>query len=260
MTNEYVPEIQAGYQGVGFDNLDLAQSVGGRCGHFDAQGHWVTQFSGTANDPALVLAMVRWSGAIAAMIHHYKPTEAVALNFAYFFRDEAASAQVIQNADILTDERGFTDYGDPSYPYVTDLEWQDYVTTLRAYEAAGGAVFFIDEEPSKSVTYAQMQWALANYLLLRGRYTYLSISGVQQYGYYIDRPEYHAAIGTATGGMTIDQCVYRRAFSHGLAIVNPSSDVSCPVSLPRGTYKDLYGNTVSSFTLHPHSAIVVVHV
>lgn len=260
MAQEYTPQLQAGYDGIGFDNVAFF-SVAQRCGHFDAGHTWVQQFTGQFVDPPYRASVLQWSQTIYQMLHAAKAGVSVGMNFSYEFPNEDASAQLLQNIDFLTDERGFTNFGSANGAdslYLSDQNWQDYVNALQRYTADGGAVLLIDEEPSPSISRAQLQWALANYLMVKGQYTYLTVVGQQQYGQFYDHPEYHAPIGTPTGGISTDQCVFRRDYSGGTAIVNPSSALSCPVSLPAGAFKDLYGAPVSAFTLAPHTAVVLL--
>src|SRR6266581_3091724 len=109
-----------------------------------------------------------------------------------------------------------------------------------------------------NLTNDQVQWALANYLLIKNNTSYLSISGYQEYGYLLIRPEYAAPIGSPTNAYYALQNVYMRDFTGGLVIVNPSSSTQYTVSLPSGKYKDLYGNTIgTSYTLPVHSGVVL---
>jgi hypothetical protein len=68
-------------------------------------------------------------------------------------------------------------------------------------------------------------------------------------------------VGTPTGDYYLNQGVYRRDFSTGLALVNPSSTAAYTVTLPTGwSWRDLYGNTQSpTVTLGPASDMVLVH-
>jgi hypothetical protein len=70
-------------------------------------------------------------------------------------------------------------------------------------------------------------------------------------------PEYNTLtsteqIGTPTDSYYPNQGVYRRDFTNGLVLVNPSSKSSFTVTLPPGTWKDLYGHTEGpTVTLEP---------
>jgi hypothetical protein len=87
------------------------------------------------------------------------------------------------------------------------------------------------------------------------------ICGPGQYGQLLIRPEYATAtVGTPTDDYYLNQNVYRRDFTTGLALVNPSSTASYTVSLPPGpSWRDLYGNAQGpTVTLGPASALVLV--
>src|SRR5437588_12113199 len=100
-----------------------------------------------------------------------------------------------------------------------------------------------NQEPERfaNISRTEVQWVLANYLLVKGRHTYVFITGVQEYGYLYLRPEYAAQIGSPIGAMSGKGPIYFRNFTHGLAIVNPSASHGYTVQLPANTYKDLYG-------------------
>jgi hypothetical protein len=131
---------------------------------------------------------------------------------------------------------------------------------LQTYLESGHGLDLNNQEPVAfdSVTNAQVQWAMANYLLIKNNASYMYITGYQQYGYVFLRPEYSAQIGSAAGAMYQSQNVYMRDFTNGKAIVNPSSSQSYTIALPQGTYNDLYGNAVNSVTLAPVSGIVLL--
>ena len=108
-----------------------------------------------------------------------------------------------------------------------------------------------------------IQWILANYLLVKGAYTYCSfISSVfDRYRQLnVSLPEYFAQVGHPYRALYQDQNVYMRDYSNGLAIVNPSLDQSYTVTLPANTYKDLYGHLVTTVTMQPYSGLVLVKV
>jgi hypothetical protein len=114
-------------------------------------------------------------------------------------------------------------------------------------------------EPFAQISQAEKQWALANYLLVKGRFSYIAITGIQEYGYTLMAPEYSAPVGHALGLMYQSQGVYMRDFSNGLAIVNPSSfGQTFNIILPSDVYQDLYGNKINLLTLEPQSGIVLL--
>lgn len=259
MQNIIIPELNLGYRGVGFDNLDLANYGAKRCGHFDTGHHWVAQFSGEPHDSAFMSSVVTWAQTMAKMIHSYRSNAAMAINFPYDLTEQNASTQLLYSVDLDTDERGFSFFGSSSAPfYLSDQSWLAYMQSMHRFATSGRGFLIINEEPSSLVTPQQIQWALANYLLVKGNFTYMTITGIQQYGLLLDRPEYHAPIGGALNAMHAVDCSYRREYTNGLALVNPSSSTACQVSFPANLYRDLGGNLVATFTLAPDSGIVLL--
>jgi len=127
-------------------------------------------------------------------------------------------------------------------------------------DANGKGFVSINEMPEAfaKVSQAEKQRALANYLLVKGQLSYITICGIQEYNSLLITPEYSAAIGHALGPMYQSQGVYMRDFSNGKAIVNPSSYDTFNIILPSGMYQDLYGNNLDTLTLDPQSGIVLL--
>jgi hypothetical protein len=132
--------------------------------------------------------------------------------------------------------------------------------SLQTFLSGNHGLFSINQEPVSftNVMTAQVQWAMANYLLAKNNVSYMYMTGYQEYGYLYLRPEYSAPIGSATDTMYQSQNVYMRDFTKGKVIVNPSSSQSYMIALPQNTYQDLYGNAINSLTLGPGSGIVLV--
>ncbi len=130
--------------------------------------------------------------------------------------------------DMMVDERSFTAYG--AGP-IKDADWENEVTNLEELNQQNKAFFLVNEwnnvPNDESITHAQINWSLANYLLVKGSHSYVYIypldNGVQGYGNFYDRPEYHVAIGSATSARYTYDGVQRRDYSGGMTLVNPSS-------------------------------------
>ena len=131
---------------------------------------------------------------------------------------------------------------------------------LQSLEANGKGIIIINQthKDFSQATREEIQWALANYLLVKGSHSYLALMGYQEGGRILRTPETSAPIGHALNSMYASQGVAMRDFSSGLAIVNPSSRQSFVVSLPPGIYIDLYGNLVDEIPLEPLSGIVLL--
>ena len=184
----------------------------------------------------------------------------MSVNFSYDFNYPADLQTLMSLIDIDDDEQGFTNGNNAPPWHYTDSQWLAKAQVLQAYLAQGHGWFMVNQEPVafNQVTNDEVQWVLANYLLLKNNASYFYISGYQQYGYLNWRPEYTAPIGSASGQFYASQNVYMRDFTNGKAMVNPSSTQTYTVTLPANTFQDLYGNAVNSVTLGIHSGIVLL--
>jgi len=249
------PALAAGYPGIAFDNLDLG-NYAHRCGHFAQSGQWVQQYSGNFVDPRFAGYVLEWAKSTFAYIHAYSTTATMAINFSY---DADFSAQ--QNHQLATetdedlDESGFTNWGAKGENVTTPQEWHDIAGLIRAVQAKDGCYMENGEEPalSKDITQAERLWVVANYLLTRDDCTYVWISGftksgAQDYGRILLYPEYDLAIGKPTGSAESVNGAWERAYSSGLALVNPSEkSVTIPL---KGSYVDENGTRyTNSITL-----------
>jgi hypothetical protein len=249
MQTYIVPAIQEGYQGIAFDNVDFSNN-GYRCGIW-RDGEWVEQ-------PNYIDNILAWASSMYPRLHALYAS--VAMNFPYDLKHQAESEQIYQSLDIAVDERGFTNWGRSQEEYFSGNAWLANMQAIQSLDALGKGFVSINEMPEDfdRISQAEIQWALANYLLVKGRYSYIAITGVQEYGIIFTTPEYSAAIGHALNAMYLSQDVYMRDYSNGLAIVNPSSNQWFTITLPADTYQDLYGNDLDTITLEPHSGIVLL--
>ncbi len=252
-----------GYEGIAFDNPDFRNAgpwTGQRCGHYDAAGHWIAQFHGTTDDPAYRSAILTWEQAVYHWIHARFSGATMAVNFSYDPQFPADSLAMLRYLDIDVDEQGFTN-GSSGPPWqFTDAAWQQQMLALQYNASLGHGLFSINQEPVpfSQISVAQVQWAIANYLLVKNQSSFLYICGYQQYGYLLLRTEYSAPIGQPIGGMVAMQGVYLRDFTQGLAIVNPSSTSTSVVRL-QGAYRTLYGQVVrNQVRLAPDSGLVLL--
>ena len=100
-------------------------------------------------------------------------------------------------------------------------------------------------------------WNVANYLLMKGRCTFLHISGVQEYGELLTYPEYRVPIGRPTAGPRKRGGVWWRAYSNGLVLVNPRN-AAAEVRVDE-TYTDDSGRPITSpVRLSAHGAAILI--
>jgi hypothetical protein len=125
-------------------------------------------------------------------------------------------------------------------------------------QAQGKAYFSINETSATPAPQADADWALASYLMSKEHSSALYVSGVQQYGADMWRPEYASVIGPPCGAMQSVQGVYVREFRTGIAVVNPSN-ASASYALPGGSFVDEKGTPVSgSVALGAHAGVLVI--
>lgn len=282
------PLLQHGYN-IAWDNVTLG-NLEGRCGHYDRNGQWVARYSGQQTDAAYQNDVLTWAKDMYSRIHADFPYRMMTINYS------ENDSRLFAYTDMILIEGGFTNFGNPTAGLLHDQNWLDKVQAIQTATTLGKAVligneFPVNRRPSdadylsynlaairdidRDITWSEVQWATANYLLVKGDYTFMNISPVcygcsnthsdfkseayQGYGYFYDRPEYHIAIGQPTGGVAESQGVYSRAYSNGVAIVNPSSSVTRTVQLAT-EYKTLDGVNVRSVTLPPTTGQVLLAV
>ncbi|HVM71215.1 MAG TPA: putative glycoside hydrolase [Anaerolineales bacterium] len=250
MQTSILPAVKKGYQGIAFDNVDFGNN-GARCGVWK-DGNWIKQTNYVGD-------ILTWAAGMYKTLHGLNVS--VAMNFSFDFNDSTDSYALYKYMDIDVDERGFTNRGKSPDDYLSLTKWLSDIEGIQYLDANGKGFVSINEmpEPFAQVSQAEMQWALANYLLVKGQHSYIAITGIQEYGHQLIAPEYSAAIGHPLGPMYQSQGVYMRDYSNGLAIVNPSSfGQTFNILLPGRKYQDLYGSKVNLLTLAPQSGSVLL--
>jgi Hypothetical glycosyl hydrolase family 15 len=257
--------LQQGAQGVAFDNFSFT-NYENRCGVYK-NGVWTPLgYPGLNQDnPRLDSDMMGWLQSMRAMLSQQFPGKSLGVNMPPVLSGLRHVEQVAPYIDMEFDEAGFTDWGDGN---ISDSAWQTEVASLQ-YLNSQGKAFDVNEivpaPDDADVTRDQLNWALANYLLVKGSHSYTYVyadddggsTGLSGYGTFYDRPEYHTAIGNPTSGMYQWQNVYMRNYSGGLVIVNPSGEQTVTVKLNQ-PYVDLYSASYTSVTLGPTSGILLL--
>src|SRR5690242_18762110 len=145
--------------------------------------------------------------------------------------------QVLLHVDGVLDEGGFTRFGNGK---LTDGDWLQAIQFIESVQQQDKPYYIINQFPS--LGRAEIQWALASYLMVKEHSSALFISTVQGYGGQSWYGEYDAQIGTPSGSLYQLQGVYLRQYSNGLSLINPSAVNSYTLPLdPRFHYRDLYG-------------------
>jgi hypothetical protein len=243
--------LAQGFGGIAVDTMDLTNDWA-RCGHFDASGTWVQQYTGKSEDPAFRDDVLAWEAATYEHTHNYSETATMQVNVSFQFGQPLeANRRLMTTTDLLFDERGFTNWGAAGQNVTTPEEWSVIVSALQYVQSKGICYMTNGEEPQPTAEISQKErlWVLANYLLVKNDCTYVYITGItdgqQDYGSLVVFPMYSVPIGHATEPMTKTQGVWQRIYSGGLTLVNPYIETAT-VTLPPGCYVDVNGNAVSS--------------
>jgi hypothetical protein len=236
------PAADAGYDLIAADNFTLSNDFGA-CGIFQA-GQWKALYAG-ADDPQYTADVLAWAQSFATKLHALSPRPlGLVPNFQIGgvpYTDPNV-LQVVSTVDAILDECGFTGCSGGHPGESNWLNIQSFVEYVQGQNKAYYAINEFSESPP--LPDADVQWALASYLMSKEHASAIFTSGVQQYGSDNWRPEYAAAIGTPCGAMQSTQGLYAREYEHGYAIVNPS-DAAATFTLPSGAFQDLYANAVS---------------
>lgn len=253
-------KIDVGYRSIAVDLLALTNDQG-RCGHFDLSHNWVPQYNGHADQMKFRRDVLNWERMTYRHIHAYSATATMQVNAVYVYDTPYAddNLALMTTADLLFDERGFTEFGyAPAVP--TPEHWQTIVDKIAYVQSKGLCYTLENEEPGTNgqITAAERQWAMANYLLVRDGCTYMYVTGQQDYGTLVDSNDYRIAVGRPKGGKFMTQGIWERNYTSGLALVNPF-DATATVTLPHGHWQDVNGNPAGpSVTLTKQTALVLL--
>jgi hypothetical protein len=270
--------MDGGYNGVDFDVTDTFnyQHV---CGHYDANGHWIQQYSGAVVDQPYRRDMVTAFRSLADRIHATAEARnipfTIAINASFdTWKPFHQVEDLFPYADVVLDEGGLTNYAyntrdDRVLAVKSDTTRSQWRMKMRWYHDLHrmGKVLIINGEVPHKVdathpaAKADRQWILANYLLTKDDHTYQAlITGFEQYGGpYYPQPEYKIDIGTPVSGMHRLHGAWARTYTNGLALVNPSAHSTLRVRLPAGQYADCQHRPVGRVvTLKPGSGLILL--
>jgi len=239
------PNIDAGYPMFAFDNVDL-QNGSHRAGHYDAQGKWVAQYTGEKVDDAYALAVLEWIQYLTTRLH--AAGIGVAANMTYPLGKPQllpAMRKLVEMVDVWGDEQGFTQHSDSE---ISDEKWEQKFGFVRSVEKdhMHWAINELTTPHLSDATQKQIDWAVANYYLYRESGSMVTLTGAQEYGVYLDTPAMQVNLGRPAGDPVKDKGgAWKRVYSKGLTVVNPSSKASETASLPPGRWVDSHGKEYS---------------
>jgi len=255
--------LSQGYSGVDIDNFTLT-NYQSRCGAY-RHGvwkplHYQQNGFGGYGDAQLIKDMIAWLRFVSDRVHGAYPGATVTVNSSVMLDGGVEFARRLEPyVDGVFDEGSFTQSGAGR---LTDEGWQTEVAWAEELARNNKAFVLnelLDDSGDSAVTSSQLNWALANYLLVKGEHTYTYVYGnVYRYGTYYDRPAYHVPIGHPISARYERGMVQFRDYSGGETVVNPSSTTTYEVQLP-GAYTDTSGGLVlGSIILPPASGVVLL--
>jgi len=246
------PASSQGYDMIAADELQLGGWGG--CGVY-ANGQWKALYSAGTGDPKADADAVAWAKAFRDAAHALPHPMGLIPNFQLGGSSptDPSVLGVVANTDGILDECSFTQCGSG---HASGQTWLDLVSFAEYVQQQGKAYMAIDEVAT--VNDAEVEWALASYLMSKEHASGIFVSGVQQYGSDLWRSEYGAAIGPPCGAMQPAQGAYARTFEHAIAIANPGK-ASVTFTLPGGKLTDLHGAVQgATITLVAGSGVVLL--
>ncbi|GAA2823556.1 twin-arginine translocation signal domain-containing protein [Kribbella solani] len=259
--NSFVqPKIDAGYPIIAFDNIGTFNGYG-NAGHYQGS-RWVQQYiGGTAGrvDSAWSTAVLDWMSYLSQRLH--AAGIGMAANITWNASVQLADMlQAVSLVDVYVDEQGFTVHRPGNY---NDAAWDAKFSFTRqiAGQTLHLAINQTTEDTLATATQAQIDWAVANYLLYREQKSMLTICGVGEYHVFVDCQQLHTNIGAPSAAPVLDPSgAYTRRYQRGMTLVNKSASATAVVTLPAGTFTDLHGATVSGqLSMPPNSGSVLAN-
>jgi hypothetical protein len=240
------------YESIAIDNV-FCTNDWHRAGVWQ-EGIWRQQYQGAKVDPVFARDVADWMKWLAERAH--AAGMSLSANHYPKLDDEAGYRLIANELDIIVDEHGYTRKGKPMF---TDEKWRQYVS-LFADLAQTKPIVVIDQltEGPDPPTPAVINWALANYLLMKGDRTYVAWPMDNGYGRIDEYPELYLPIGRPLESFVGVGDVFQRRFEKAIAIVNPASKASATYQVPPGKWRDLAGSEHSGIiTLPPASGLVL---
>ena len=251
------PASENGYDGIAADNVGM-ENYYNACGVY-INGTWVQRYTGQPDDPQWREDIVSWLTRMQQALHQLQHPLALIPNLSLgsVSPDDPLVQQALSHVDGVLDEDGFTN---DARGYLTGNDWVQRIHLMRNVQEQHKPYYVVNQFQAPSISRDSLQWALASYLMGKGRMAALFISTYQGYGADTRYNEYNTQIGSPHDVMYQWQNVYWRDYTNGLILVNPSATEAYTVTFSAGShYFDLYGYSVGkTVTLPAHSGMVLL--
>jgi hypothetical protein len=257
------------HQAISWDNFGIENSGPSVCGIYDTSGHWVQKFTGGSSDGAWADAKIASAAYISNKLHALSNPVALITNgvpTGALLTDSVRMAAYAAAVDGILDEGGLLSRHALGFP---NQYWLNYQRLVQLFQSAGKAAYSIVNNDNNNpipaaLTHDDIQFRAASYLLSKGAHAAVAIVPGDNAPSPI-LPELAAApIGTPCGPMSQaagsgENGVWMRTHSGGVSIVNSSVTNTFTVTLPAGTFKDLYGAPITSpVTMAPATGLVLL--
>ncbi|HTE35712.1 MAG TPA: hypothetical protein VK630_04135 [Reyranella sp.] len=267
-----------GFQYVGVDNIATSNgnNIVGRyagavpgcpSGRPACGGTWTPRYSGNDDDPAWSAEMISWALYLRAHLHAIGVR--TWLNAKLIKYDISESVELCMAGDACLRESMFLracTAGTTNTEFVEGLtSTEDWYAALkyagRLWDKQNVQIFnYLCRRSAAEAQPPEILYALANYYLVRGEYTYFEMQngtgvGTRDAGVYVPYPApFHVSLGTwlepppTAGEPNSGGGCYQRRFQYGMVVVWPSATGSCTFTVPSDgfAYKDPFGTAVSA--------------
>jgi len=276
VTHFIAPYLRQGFDGIGW-NSTLIYAPDGAAGHFSERGRFIRQYSGRGRDPLWDRAQIRALGQFLRLARALDPPT----RFAAYATVDCRYApmgvwrSLLPYVDTIVDWEGYSNGGASGPNYLPNTpgfycgnQWLFKTDFYIRIQKAGEHLVLMNLQPyvvrpfmtdTDPRARASLEWALANYLLVKYSHTYFWFGNMSEYGSpIVEQREELADLGRPIGDMRLYQHVYLRRYTNGMALVNPNNTAPLTVTLRKGVYTDLYGQRVNRVTMAPHSGLVLM--
>lgn len=242
--NEVVAELKTqGWDGVFIDNVDPTIRY----------YHDPADVAGYPTDAAYSRAMTSALAYIAPRIHG--AGKLVMANIGSWPNYRATGMRWLRYLDGAMDERFTKFIPAPGRGYRSTQEWKTELAILRQTQREGKWFMGIAQSSDGDVQAERFGWATM--LLGSGGHATFALQDDAEYGIETWFSDYEAPIGRALGPPSAGRSgVYRRSFSRGLVLVNPSSGAHT-VRLG-GRYSGDGLRAAATVRMAPHTGLILV--
>ena len=251
-----VPAIDRGWSCIAFDNVAL-DNQHKRVGVYH-NGKWVQLYSGERRDSVYAEDMMDYLLWVKREVNVRGVP--LMLNGKVDPQRPERTWELVASADIWFDEGAFSNHAKKK---VVDKSWElrYVISSMKAadgyYVGANSTGVEFEEIPDDEI-----DWILANFLLVRGKNSFLSITGDRYTGYLLSYPpSFDPPVGLPQSDSYKKGELYMRNYENGFIAVNPSSKASLSFTPPSGCWEDRLGNIIGDkIVLTPRSGTVLLKV